>query len=1065
MRFERFLAAAFVAVALSASGARAQGVTTGAVVGTVTNDKGAAIDGAQVLISNRSTGVNRGTLSREDGRFIVQGLDVGMYSVTVRRIGFAQQVRDGLLVTLGQATRADFTLSAQAAQLATLEVRATSTTQVISQNKTGVGTTITDTAIARFPSLNRDFTDFARAAPQVSTTGNGLSGGGVNNRYNNIQIDGASESDLFGLGSNGRPGDQAGAKSISLEAVKEYQVLLSPFDVRQGNFAGVLINAVTKSGTNNLHGSGFYYTRNQNQTRKQEFLGPYSRKQYGFSLGGPIVKNRAFFFLAPEWQTENLQANGPFIGSADSPVSQTQVDGVNAALLKYGVNGGSGDALQRPNPLTNIFGRVDINLSGSTRAVIRHNYGWGRQDVFSRDAITSNQPNFGLSSNLYGFTSKKNSTVGQLFTNFSNGAYNELNVGYTTINDFRTFSEQTPQITVTVPRQSGTGTANFVAGTEASSQGNALNQKTIEITDNFTFPLGDHNITLGTKNIIYESSNLFASNRFGTWRFSSIDSLNKGIAASYAVSVPVPVGTDGFVRMKQATYAAYVQDAWNLRRGITLQYGVRVDVPTFNAKPLYNSSVDSAYKRNTSELPTGNIQWSPRVGINWDITGDQRNQLRAGAGYFTGSPAYVWISNAFSNTGLLGTPGLTCNNTTVSNANYPPAFTPSAAQTPPTACGGTNVKPATAALSATVNTLDPNLKFPQFLKLSAGYDHDFGNGLIGTVEGLFSKAKHAMFYSNLALTGPQGIDARGRTMYGTITGNGSAPVVFGGRNQVYDASNSAGDYSWNLTAGLQKRFSNHWEGAASYTRSKARDIQSTLNSTANSNFNQGRTVSGDLLDKTGFAPSKWEQPHKFVLAGTYTFQKLDVSVIWSGQSGAPYDYTYRTDENADGSTANDLLYVPSNAADANEILFTGYNVAASAASVAAQQQAFETFVGSVACLRDQRGKLMTRMSCRAPFTQLINVALRQSLPKIAGQNISAQLDIFNFANLVNNKWGNQPVVVQPGLPAVGILSRTAVATQNGKTVGVYTFDTGTRFQDVRNAASNYRMQLSLRFSF
>lgn len=1072
--FRSLLVLALGAVVGVSDIAAAQGVTTGAITGLVTDESGKPVEGAQIQVENKSNGYRASTLTRDNGRYYIQGLEVGgPYTVQVRRLGFAMVSKDGITVALGQATPVDFALKQQVATLAGVEVTATKGA-IISPNKTGVGTTISDTSIARLPSINRDFTDFARAAPQVSTTGNGLSGGGVNNRYNLIQIDGANESDLFGLGANGRPGDQAGAKSISLDAVKEYQVLLSPYDVRQGNFSGLLINAVTKSGTNEFHGSLFGYTRDQDLTRKQPFLGAFSRQQYGGTIGGPIIKNKAFFFLSGEWQGEELLSTGPFIGSADSPVSQAQVDQFNSVLDGYGIAGGTGERVNRPNPLTNIFARLDLNFLPNTRVVLRHNYAGADNENFFRDQITSTLPQFPLTSYGFAFTSRKNATVLQAYTSLGNGILNELNVGYTTVNDKRDPNSKTAAISVQVPRSTGSGFALFQAGGEASSHGNQLDQKTIEIMDNLSFSLGDHNITVGTKNILYESANLFANNLFGTWRFNSLDSLRGtcatcgGVAqaASYAVSVPTPAGTDGFIRMKTATYSVYAQDQWTIRPTVNLTYGIRADIPTFRNTPVYNQAVDTAYDRRTDEMPSGQIQWSPRIGINWDITGDQRNQFRAGIGSFTGNPAGVWLSNMYGNTGLVGTPGLNCNNATVTNAFYPPAFSAAALASPPTRCGGTNANPASAALSSTINSVDPEMRFPQFMKYSIGFDHDFGNNMVATIEGLYTKAQYALFYSNLALTGPQGVDARGRTMYGTISGANSSPAVFGGRNQVYDVSNSSRDYSYNITASLNKRYSNNWEGNLAYTFSQAKDVQSTLSSTAASNFNQGRTVSGDLLDKTTLATSKWEQPHRITAVGTYTFPwKMDVSMIYTGSSGSAYDHYYSTDENADGSTANDLVYIPKSTTDANEILFTGYNVPAQAANVTAQQQAFERFINNRECLKNQRGQIQSRMTCRAPWRDLYNVSLRQSIPSIQGHAVSVAVDIFNFANLVNSKWGQQKSVVQPGLPGVQLLTRTGVATQNGKTVGVYTFNTQLADYDVRNVESNYRIQLSLRYSF
>ena len=262
-----------------------------------------------------------GSVTRANGNYYIQGVEVGgPYVITVRRIGFAPDSVTGVRLSLGQNFRANFKLNTQAAQLSVVTVRATSDTlsSQISPSRRGVQTDISDTALRRLPTLNRNFTDFLSLTPQVMQAQNGgLSSGGQNNRFNNIQIDGASESDIFGLGTTGQPGGQARGRSISLDAVQEYQVLLSPFDVRQGNFTGALINAVTKSGTNEFHGSAYYYFRNQDLAADVPLLraSEFQQKQYGFSIGGPIVKDKIHFFVAPEWQSEAYPAPGPFPGS------------------------------------------------------------------------------------------------------------------------------------------------------------------------------------------------------------------------------------------------------------------------------------------------------------------------------------------------------------------------------------------------------------------------------------------------------------------------------------------------------------------------------------------------------------------------------------------------------------------------------------------------------------------------------------------------------------------------------------------------------------------------------
>src|SRR5687768_13812449 len=308
---------------------QAQGVTTGAITGTVTDQAGVGIEGVQVEVRNPRNGYTTAGLTRASGLYIVQGLlpDAG-YEITARRIGYTPITRSGIQVTLGQARREDFALEQAATVLSTATVTAT-VDPIINASKTGTSTTISDSALSRLPTLNRNFSDFVQLVPQVSTSGGvGLSGAGVNLRQNVIQIDGAQSGDIFGLGTSGQPGAQANAKSIPLDAVKEYQVLLSPFDVRQGNFGGLLINAVTKSGSNEFHGSLYGYTRNQSFTRSQDYLTDYSQQQYGGTIGGPILRDKLFFFGSGEIQRRQTPTTGSYIGAPDQFISQAAIDDI-----------------------------------------------------------------------------------------------------------------------------------------------------------------------------------------------------------------------------------------------------------------------------------------------------------------------------------------------------------------------------------------------------------------------------------------------------------------------------------------------------------------------------------------------------------------------------------------------------------------------------------------------------------------------------------------------------------------------------------------------------------------
>ncbi|HJP85050.1 MAG TPA: carboxypeptidase regulatory-like domain-containing protein [Gemmatimonadaceae bacterium] len=1077
----------------------AQGVTTGAVSGTVTDANGQPVEGAQVQLRNPRTGASAGAITRSNGTYSIQGVepDPG-YAVTVRRIGFEPQTQNNILVTLGQTTRSDFQLKQQTTVLETVSVSAEAT-PVINPSKTGTGTTVGDSLLRRLPTLNRNFADFVTLVPQVSTsTGVGLSGGGVNLRQNAIQIDGAASGDLFGLGTTGQPGAQANAKSIPLDAVKEYQVLLSPFDVRQGNFGGMLINAVTKTGTNEFHGATYGYTRNENLTRSQPYLAEFKQQQYGFSLGGPIIKNRLFFFVNPEWQKLNTPATGAFIGGSDSLVSTQTIGTFQQALQTAGLaEPGGGGRVLKQNPLTNVFGRIDAYLPGYTRVVLRHNYAAADNQTFSRSSSTSSSPLFNLTSNSYLFSSRTHSSVAEILTNLPNGVFNEFLLNLTNTHDFRTVPVTFPMITVRgFPRADGSASdVAMVAGTENSSQGNKLDQRTFELTENLTIPLASHHFTFGTKNLFYKPINLFGQNSMGNWTFASLAAFQAGTPVSYQVSAPSPTDpANGLATFRANMYSFYVQDAWQKSDRLTITAGVRYEKPKFLDTPPENPQVLQAYGRSTSAVPN-KATISPRFSFNWDATGDQRNQFRGGFGFFTGPPPFVYLSNAFGNSGLSGYASLTCSGNASNQGNnatstIPPPFNAANIADPPTSCApftpatGPTRPGATTAASSNIATIDPHFRFPQYQKITLGYDHRFANGLVSTVEGLYTKAIANAFYQNLALAGPQGRDRNGRVLYGTLTATGgTAALAPGGRQQVIDVTNAHGDRSYSLTGQLQKTFFDNFQGSLAYTYSQVKDVAATTSSTQGSNYRYQRDWAGYLEDRS-LTRGKEDMPHRIVATGTWRLKTLtDFSVIYVGNSGAPYDYVYAAgggsgsgDANADGQSQNDLVYVPRDAHDPNEILFSGFNAAAGSPQqleAAAEADAFDRFIDRVPCLRESRGKILGRNTCRNPWQNEIDVSVGQNLRAFGQQNLQLRLDVINFANLLNKRWGWQNFSDQnntcgPICSATTLLTQVGNVTTNRtqqEVQGIYTFNKTMKPWNADNASSNYRMQLSLRYSF
>lgn len=1087
------LAASAIALALGGTTGLAQ-VTTGSVAGRVTDGNGNPMPGVVVQVKSPSTGLTRGAETNVEGRYFISGIEPAMdYTVTARRIGFAPDTREKQAVSINTTTRLDFVLKETAVQLSSVQVVATAD-PIIAPSKTGVGTTVTDSTLHRLPSLNRTFTDFVSLAPQISSSGPGLSGGGANNRYNNIQIDGSTEKDLFGLGSTGQPGGQAGGKSIGIEAVKQYQVLLSPYDVRFGNFSGVLVNAVTKSGTNEMFGSVYYYLRDSSLTRTQPYLGGYRQEQYGFTLGGPIVKDKAHFFINLEPQTQNNPATGPYVGgSVNGPVAtQADIDRVQSIVKPFGFAPASGALRTNENPLTNAFIRLDFQgLPWNSILTVRDNYAHAEQDVFSRSSSGST---FALSDNGYTFKSDKSAYVAQLKSQFSNGAYNELFAGLTHIRDARvTFvPSTTPQILVR-----GSGSVSMQLGAERSSQANQLDQDVYEITENYTHPLGsNHRLTIGTQNQWYKVRNLFGQQRYGYWQFNSIDSLQNGLPSQYWVGVPAE--GDGAVRFRQRTHAFYVQDEWTPTNRLTVSAGLRADASFFDDKPPLNQGVLDTLKRDTRKIPSGNWQIAPRLGFNWDVTGDGRNQLRGGVGIFTGQPAFVWMSNEYQNSGFSGYKQLQCTGTSNTATNRPPAFNAANIANPPTACiaGPGATGPAlTASAGSEVDLADPNLKFPQSLRYTLGYDREVFDNYVLTLEGMYSRGLNQLFYQNIALGGPQGVDRYGRVMYGPAplqpvhvggTYNAAAATQSGGysKTQVFEITNSNKDYTYQLTAGLTRRYINNLEASLFYTYTAARDVQSLTSSTTISQYQYGKSYGAVAQNVQDLGHSIFESPHRIVFTSTYTFPSTgtDLSLQYTGESGQRFHYTYggssSGDMNGDG-IGNDLMYIPKNVRDSSEIIFatlSGY-------TLQQQQDALESYINSNKCLKDQAGTIMQRNSCAEPFHHLWNFSVRQRLGSLFGSwgnlrdswanRVQIQWDVFNLANLINADWGRY---ASSGFGSINLLSYSSKEAgsmivkdglgPDGKGARArYTFNPTTKFTSSTNATSNYRMQLGVRYSF
>ena len=960
--------------------------------------------------------------------------------------------------------------------------------------------------------------------------------------------------------SGGQPGGATSGRIMSQEAVKEFQVLLSPTDVRYGNFAGMTINAVTKGGTNDYAGGAIYTWRtpqmaaNVDQIRSSGF----KIRDFGFHFGGPIIKDKLHFFIAPEFQARtdpttgstvfeastlpNGTALAPRVGTSTVAVSQDSINAmINALAGRTGFADaaavGHFDKFSRGNPLTNLMGRLDWSINSSNRATLRVLDNTAEQDELSRSTasmaanVGSQSSGIRLTSNSFTREAKNRSIAAQLQSNWANGMSNEILVGYNTIRDQRFVPVNTPEISlpiISINQTTGAaGTAVAVtAGTERFSPGNDLKQKILEISDNFSYPFGNHTFTFGGRYEATEIYNFFLSGAAnGAWTFANLNNLTcLGVNTCIGGTVPNPSGY-AFSYANSGDIAAefsgnqisfYAQDLWNVTPRLAVTFGIRGDRPAFNEAPGYNRNLDTL-AQNPTHLAVGNpgaagiemrtdwmpkttILWSPRVGFNWDVTGRQTTQVRANAGVYTGNSPYILIGNAFSNTGL---GGVTVN---CILAGTIPTFSTDVSTLPKNCQGQPAPTPGNAGTLG-VNLTDPNFKYPQNFTTTFAVDHWLPGGILGTFEALYRKDINALYVRNLNIIGPRMVggavykDINGRILYADTALNATTPINNGFQNvqQLYvDStgvlpgtgqvafgegaimlSNAKAGHSYTLTGQAKKRFSRAFEMTAAYTFMQARDVQSLTSDRAISNWRNGRQHSGLENDPNDAQVSNFQRPHRFITYGTYTMpwkkNQTDFSVYVEYMSGMSYGYNTNNDINGDGVNGNDMIYVPRDATDPTEIRI-GRGTGAAFVLNAADAAAFDRFIDMQPCLDKQRGQIMKRNSCQAPFTKRMDVNLRQTLVDARGQQLSLQIDVFNFPNLVNKRWG------QNSFPIISTFNNQAGLTVAGKQAGpintsLWNYNVPTAIlanvnslnspwtRNPNTAANNYQLQATVRYTY
>ena len=931
------LVLSFGAVCALALNANAQ-VTNGSLSGRVQNAQQEGVSGASVIAIHLPSGTTYETTSRADGRFAILNMRVGgPYSVTVAYTGtgtaaFAPETVENVEINLGVGT--DLTIDVKPIAVTETVTVIAEASSVFTPSRVGTAENVSQAAIENLPTISRSLTDFARTSPffvQTEINANqdsALAVAGRNTRYNNMQIDGAVNNDVFGLAESGTPGGPAGTQPVSIDAIQELQLVVSPVDVRQAGFSGGGINAVTKSGSNSFKGSAFYYFRDQGLVGNgvdDRPIATFNDKAGGATIGGPIKKNTAFFFGSFEMGRRDTPSGYSIDGSSGVSFGrQAEAQRFQEILQRrYNYNPGGIDEYIRVTDSDKILVKGDFNL-GTHQLTIRHNYVDGLNDIGTQSATTYNFPD-----NFYRFNSSTNTTVAQFNSTFSS-MFNELRFTSQVIRDKRTTDTQFPQITVRLP-----GGANFEAGTENFSAANELDQDVWELTDDLTIVRGTHTIIVGTHNEFFTFRNLFIRDNNGSYVFEGLDNLEAGFGQQYDYSFSLTGDPLFPARFKVRQLGFYAGDQWRAANNFTLSYGLRFDTPRFPDKPTANPQSVALYGYATDVVPD-DYTLSPRAGFNWDISGSgsERQQVRASIGYFGGRTPYVWLSNQYGNTGIefrrLAVPFNTVNRV---------AFVPDP-DNQPTNVGG--------AASNEIDVIDPEYSYPKTIRGNVAYDRGLPFGLVGSAELLFSKSSQDIDYQNVNLlqtsTRPDG-----RPFYGRINTTFSDVVLL---------TNTDQGNAWNLAFKVDRPFRDGWMASGSYMFGRSQTVNDGGSSQARSNWIN--TYSPGNINEVPLAVSNFDPKHRLTLTGSYMFNfervRVTTSMYFNGQSGRPYAYAYNSDVNGDAGTGNDLLYIP----QPGEATFTN-----------GTYDDLMNFINAGNCTDAGTtvGSIVERNSCRAPMDQ------------------------------------------------------------------------------------------------
>ncbi|KPQ19842.1 MAG: TonB-dependent receptor [Algoriphagus marincola HL-49] len=1013
---------------LSSTWAMSQGVTTSSMNGTVVDETGAALPGANVVATHTPSGTRYGAVTNLEGRFSIPGMRIGgPYTVVASFIGYESQTVEGIVLNLGAVSTVNFAMNDSDSELEEVLVTA-DRNSAFSSDRTGANTAVSNEQISTLPTISRRINDFTRLTPQAS----GNSFAGQDGRLNNITVDGSYFNNSFGLGS--QPGDRTGVAPISLDAIDQISVNIAPYDVRQGNFTGAGVNTVTRSGTNNVEGSAYYFFRNQDNVGTQAGdntfdPGEFNYRQVGFRVGGPIVKDKLFFFASfeDEKTTEpgtNFRANNgndPIGGNVTRVLASDLNQLSNYLRTNFGYETGPFQGYDHSTEATKFLIKLDYNINDKNKLSLRYNH----LDSFT-DVLASNSSSLGFGSRRsnvnalnfqntnYQILENIRSIIGELNTRISNNMTNNLIVGYTYQDESRdSRGDFFPLVDIL---QDGRTYTSF--GFEPFTPFNELRYSTFQLQNNLQLFKGKHTYTAGVTLQRYESENVFFFGSQSAYVYNSLDDFYADADAYLAdpnrttsdidlrrfqVQYSNIPGQTKPIQPLKVTYAgAYIQDEIAVKPNLNLTIGLRADVPFFGETGFRNREVESLSFRNpdgdpvqfrTDKLPNARILWSPRVGFNWDVNSDKTLQVRGGTGIFTGPPAYVWISNQIGNNGVLTGFERLDSRDNAPLLNRP--FNPDPDHYKPTDVTGDPADRYQLALT------DPDFKFPQVWRTNIAVDKKLPWGITATAEFIYNMDVNGVNYYNANLSQPDasytGPDSRPRW----TSGNRINPNI----DNAIVLSNQALGNSYVASISLEKALSNGFYAKAFYSYGGARSTVNPGSIAGGSYFNNphqgdpnnpGAGFSSNFLGHRAVAVLNYSDD-------IFSFGRTSFSLFWEGRTIGNASYTYSSDFNGDGGFRNDLIYIPANA---NEMNFEEFTSSGTTFTVADQIAAFESFIAQDKYLSKNRGKIAERGGVIMPMVFRADFSASQTLVTTSDKSfLEFRVDILNVGNLLNPNWG------------------------------------------------------------